>query len=144
MRSVAVGITFAALAMALSSRCESISAPELHLSQAPRSAIDAVDQPARAIPTTNPDDAASAGSNVDPPHPLTLASLSPARVPLPAWTQPLQPAKYLEPVARPSISSTGGRPRPLDLILALALGAGLIAVQLRRKQREWRVRKLSA
>lgn len=37
-----------------------------------------------------------------------------------------------------------GRPGPLDLLLTLTLGAALIAVQLRRKQREWRDRKLSA
>ena len=34
--------------------------------------------------------------------------------------------------------------RPLDLVLGLTFGAALVAIQLRRKEREWRHRKLSA
>jgi hypothetical protein len=37
-----------------------------------------------------------------------------------------------------------GKPGPLDLLLTLTLGVALVAVQLRRKGREWRHRKLSS
>ncbi|MEJ0037828.1 MAG: hypothetical protein WDO68_17435 [Gammaproteobacteria bacterium] len=37
-----------------------------------------------------------------------------------------------------------GKPGPFDLLLALTLGVALVAVQLRRKEREGRHRKLSA
>ena len=48
------------------------------------------------------------------------------------------------PVGAPLDAAPLDKPGPLDLLLTLTLGVALVAVQLRRKEREWRHRKLSS
>jgi hypothetical protein len=79
-----------------------------------------------------------------------FAFLSSARCDSDPSPLPESPPKTLAAIASPANvgalldSAPIGKPGPLDLALGLTLGVSLVAIQLRRKEREWRHRKLSA